>query len=218
MNKRILYYLLGLAVLSLGISLNAQTEMGLSTITSVSYIWTQLSGINLSVTTFLFNLILCAIQILLYWTKGSIPWLRVALQIPAALVSSIFIEFFLRIIPNFASLEAGHPIGSFSIRFILLILALILIGIGASLMIHAQFAPLPPDGTLVAMNTHLTTWNIGTIKNLFDALCAVITFTVAFIFKTNMHGIGLGTLIGIVLVGQVMRWNTKHLLPKLPLQ
>lgn len=214
MKNRLITYLIGLMLLALGVSLNTQTGLGLSPIISIAYLWSQGTGLDFSLTAFFYNLVLCVVQILLYSTKGKIPWLHVAFQIPAAFLSSAFMSFYFLFIPNFASLPAQHWLNSLAARLVILLIAFICIGIGASMMIQAKLSPMPPDGVLQALALYLPSWRIGSIKNLFDASSAAITLLLSFVLSIPNHGIGIGTILGVVCVGRVMAWAEKWMYSK----
>lgn len=89
--KRIGIYLLGLLILGCGIDLNTKTQLGVSPIISVAYNIAYLTHIPIGVMTFIYYVLLVIIQWILLGKKFDYFQF---LQIPASLVTSLFIQIF----------------------------------------------------------------------------------------------------------------------------
>lgn len=176
--KRIGIYLLGLLILGCGIDFNTKTQLGVSPIISVAYNIAYLTHIPIGVMTFIYYVLLVIIQWILLGKKFDYFQF---LQIPASLVTSFFIQLFDGVI-----LIAS----SYSLRLMMLILAIVITGIGASLTVGMKIVPNPADGlaSVVGEKCHK---GFGFGKNFFDGISIVISLIIGFVFTSDILGIGL---------------------------
>ena len=188
--KRIGIYLLGLLILGCGIDLNTKTQLGVSPIISVAYNIAYLTHIPIGVMTFIYYVLLVIIQWILLGKKFDYFQF---LQIPASLVTSFFIQVFDGVIP---------AASSYSSRLMMLILAIVITGIGASLTVGMKIVPNPADGlaSVIGEKCHK---GFGFGKNLFDGVSIAISL-IGFVFTGGILGIGLGTVISMIFTGRVI--------------
>lgn len=183
--KRIGIYLLGLLILGCGIDLNTKTQLGVSPIISVAYNIAYLTHIPIGVMTFIYYVLLVIIQWILLDKKFDYFQF---LQIPASLVTSLFIQIFDGVIP---------VASSYSSRLMMLIFAIVITGIGASLTVGMKIVPNPADGlaSVIGEKCHK---GFGFGKNLFDGISIIISLIIGFVFTGGILGIGLGTVISMI--------------------
>lgn len=189
--KRVGIYVLGLIVLGCGIDLNTKTQLGVSPIISVAYNIATLTHIPIGVMTFIYYVLLVIIQWILLGKKFDYFQF---FQIPASLLTSFFIQLFDGVIP----VASGFPA-----RIAMLILAIIITGIGASLTVGMKIVPNPADGlaSVIGETCHK---GFGFGKNLFDGIYIVISLIIGFVFTGGILGIGLGTVISMIFTGRVI--------------
>ena len=173
--KRIGIYLLGLLILGCGIDLNTKTQLGVSPIISVAYNIAYLTHIPIGVMTFIYYVLLVIIQWILLGKKFDCFQF---LQIPASLVTSLFIQIFDGV-------------------------AIVITGIGASLTVGMKIVPNPADGlaSVIGEKCHK---GFGFGKNLFDGISIIISLIIGFVFTGGILGIGLGTVISMIFTGRVI--------------
>lgn len=189
---RVFYYLLGMVVLAIGITLNTKTNLGVSPLISIGYAVSQVAGLNFGNMTFVVYAIFVAIQFLL--RRKNARW-KDLLQLVVALVFSQLLNLFSAIL----SYEPPTLPG----KLIMLVGAVVLTGIGAAITLTMEIIPNPGDGLVsaVADSFHIAT---GLAKNLCDGVSVVLTLIVGLVFAHQIIGIGLGTLISVLLCGRVM--------------
>lgn len=189
--KRIGIYLIGLLILGCGIDLNTKTQLGVSPIISVAYNIAYLTHIPIGVMTFIYYVLLVIIQWILLGKEFDYFQF---FQIPASLVTSFFIQVFDGIIPAASSYPA---------RLMMLILAIVITAIGASLTVGMKIVPNPADGlaNVVGEKCHK---GFGFGKNLFDGISIIISLIIGFVFTGGLLGIGLGTVISMIFTGRVI--------------
>lgn len=132
--KRIIVYIAGLIILALGIDLNTKTMLGISPIISVPYNISVISGWLLGAVIFSYYVLLVILQLLIQ--KKDFPVYQF-LQIPCAFVTSAAVQIFDNVIP-----VPGH----IALKIIVLILAIVVTAIGASLVVGMKIVPNPADG------------------------------------------------------------------------
>ena len=85
----------------------------------------------------------------------------------------------------------------------IIILAIAITGIGASLTVGMKIVPNPADGlaSVIGEKCHK---GFGFGKNLFDGISIVISLIIGFVFTGGILGIGLGTVISMIFTGRVI--------------
>ena len=192
-------YLVGLVILACGLTLNKKTNLGISPILSVANAIAELTGISFSVMTFIYYCFLILLQFLMD-REGfeQIQWL----QLVVSFLTSAFIELYDRFLPQATVLWTQIP---------MLLLAILLTGIGVILTVGARFVPNPADGTVnsIAKKTKLS---LGLSKNVLDVVSIAVALALGLIFRGQVIGIGLGTVIAMLLTGRVISLLQKPLL------
>ena len=186
---RIVYYLFGMVLLAIGITLNTKTNLGVSPLISIGYAVSQVAHLNFGNMTFVVYAAFVAISFLLRRKNARV---RDLLQLLVALLFSQLLNLFSVLL----SFEPATLPGR-------LVMLVFLTGIGAAITLTMEIIPNPGDGLVsaVADTFHIAT---GLAKNLCDAVSVVLTLCVGLLFANRIIGIGLGTLITVLLCGRVM--------------
>ena len=188
---RVGVYLIGLVILALGIDMNTKAGLGVSPVVSVAYAFAQLLGLPLGVTTFVYYCLLIGIQFLLL--KGKLSPIQ-TLQFLVSLLTSLFIQVFDSFLPMAGPLWA---------KILMMLGAIFLTGLGAAITVGMRLIPNPADGlaSVIGQKIHR---DLGMGKNLLDAICIVISIAVGLIFRGKLLGIGVGTVVAVLLIGRVV--------------
>lgn len=181
---RWLFYLLGLLILAVGLTLNTKNGQGVTPIVSVPYCISQLSGLNFGNMTLLIYCLFVAAQFLIKGKKAR--WTDL-LQVPLSIG-------FIRFMNLFDQLLDFEPQGA---------AATLCTGVGAAMSVNMNLVPNPGDGILAAL-AQRTGREMGLVKNCFDLLNVCLTLAMGFAFAQPFCGIGLGTLLAMVGVGRVI--------------
>lgn len=195
---RALFYLLGLAILSLGLILNSKSNLGVSPIVSLAYIFSIISGITLSRATLYQYIIFIVVQMILH-TIQKVENLRIKLieDVLQIVVSFIFTAF-MSLYSNYIPLAT-----TVSNKILFLIFGVLFTGIGAAMSLVVRFIPNPGDGITQAISDTIHK-KLGTTKNIVDFLCVCLTITISLIYKKEIIGIGLGTVVCVIMTGRVI--------------
>ena len=121
-NKyRWLFYIIGILVLALGLTLNTKANLGVSPIISTAYVTSTIAGIAFGDVTFILYCLFVLIEIVLLGFD-----IKILLQIPFSIVFTRFLNLFTNCIPTMTSLPT---------QIAMLLLAIVCTGIGAALTV-----------------------------------------------------------------------------------
>lgn len=216
---RIVFYLLGLLVLALGLTLNTKAGLGVSPIISVSFSVAEIWDFNFGNTTLvlyaLFVVVEMALHLMQYRRFRSddiahakqanlrLTLLLDVLQFPLSLVFTRFLNLFSGWIPTLETDYAGSFLGSFPGRFLFLCLAFVLTGVGAAASLDMRLVPNPGDGIVQAIADTVGK-SVGFTKNCFDLCNITITIVISMAFAGRLTGVGVGTVVAVIGVGRVI--------------
>ena len=119
---RVLYYLFGMVLLAIGITLNTRTALGVSPLISIGYAVSQVVGLNFGNMTFVVYAAFVAIQFLL--RRRNARW-KDALQLLVALLFSQLLNVF--------DLMLAYEPATLPGKLVMLVGAVALTGIGAAI-------------------------------------------------------------------------------------
>ena len=209
---RFLFYITGLLVLALGLTLNTKAGLGVSPIISVSYSISEIFNHNFGNMTLVLYSIFVVIQMLLHLIKGvksvsprsslKTVLLMDFLQIPLSIIFTRFLNVFAATIPDLASLGLSTT-AELSIRFVVLFCAIICTGIGAAMSLNMRIVPNPGDGIVQTIADAIHK-KVGITKNCFDLTNITITLLISLLCTGHIVGIGIGTILAMIGVGRTI--------------
>lgn len=218
---RALFYILGLLVLALGLTLNTKTGLGVSPIISLAYSTSEIFHQNFgNMTLALYSLFVVA-EMLLHLIrenrrrKGApkalvhagkrdlkLVLLMDFLQIPLSLVFTRFLNLFLVFLPDLYS-DGKSSLKEMAMRVVMLLLAIVLTGIGAAMSLNMRVIPNPGDGIVQAISDHIRK-SVGFTKNCVDLTSIALTSVLSLSLTGHLVGIGLGTVLAMIGVGRII--------------
>ena len=207
---RILFYVLGLLILALGLTLNTKAGLGVSPIISISYSISVIFHQNFGDMTLLLYSVFVVIQLAIHSTQSKaqptpsrkIVLLTDVLQLPLSVVFTRFLNLFGSLLPDLVS-ASGAWGERLLPRFLVLLLAILCTGVGAAMSLSMRIVPNPGDGIVQTIADRLHK-NVGFTKNCFDLLNITVTILVGLIFAGHLVGIGVGTVLAVAGVGRVI--------------
>ena len=218
---RILFYVIGLLVLALGLTLNTKTGLGVSPIISVAYSISEIFDHNFGNMTLALYSLFVVIEMILHLIRSrkyakisggelshagktdlKLILLMDFLQIPLSLIFTRFLNVFSAVIPNLYS-DRQSTAGEMAVRVAFLIIAIILTGIGAAMSLNMRIVPNPGDGIVQAIADTIHK-SVGFTKNCFDLTNITITICISLTFSGHLVGIGVGTVLAMVGVGRTI--------------
>lgn len=203
---RIVLYILGLNLTALGLILNTKSSFGSSPIVSVSYTISLLTDtISYSNLTFVLYLIMIIVELLLN-KKNNMSIISILLQIPVSFLMTRLMSFYDSLF------DLSHS--SLVIRIIDLVLAIIIIGVGAALTLSLNLVPNPGDGFVDAIAKY-TGLSLSLTKNIIDISFTSVSLLLGLIFRKEIIGVGIGTIFAMIFVGRVIAIFNKLFLDRL---
>lgn len=204
------FYLAGLLILAMGLTLNTKAGLGVSPIISVSYSVSQIFGLNFgNVTMAQYSLFVVVELVLHSLRKGDrnrqgtrMVLVMDLLQIPLSLVFTRFLNLFGALVPDVAA-GASSWRENLPVRLAVLVLAILCTGVGASMSLSMRIVPNPGDGMVQAIADWLRK-PIGLTKNGFDLANITLTILLGLALAGRVVGVGIGTVVAVVGVGRVM--------------
>lgn len=198
---RISFYILGICTLALGLTLSTKTKLGASAIIAVAFSISEISGIQLGDATFILYCFFIAVEIVLHLLPGK----RAPSDKRKALIIDVlqlpFSVFFTRLLNVYA---AWIPVPEqLPVRIAVLVLAIVLIGVGAALTLDMRLVASPGDGIVQAISDR-SGLELGLTKNIVDVCCVAFTCLLTLVCVRHIIGIGIGTLAGMLGTGRVI--------------
>ncbi|MDO5571687.1 MAG: DUF6198 family protein [Bacteroidales bacterium] len=203
--RRYILFAFALFVSSFGVSCITRATLGTSPISSVPYVLSLHTPFTMGTYTFLLNMVLIVIQFLLLGkecTKKQAA--EIMLQVPASILFGLFIDITMSLLSVFT------PANLYS-SLIELVLGCFVLALGVALQVTADVVMLSGELT-VKIASHKFKKEFGLMKVIFDVslvVAACIISMTIYYFATNsfkIDGVGLGTIMGAVLVGPMVRF------------
>lgn len=199
---RALFYILGLLILAMGLTLNTKSGLGVSPIISVSYSVSQIYQLNFGNTTLFLYCLFVVAELILHSAgrKGKLVLMMDLLQIPLSLAFTRFLNLFGGLLPSFSSDSWQEQ---FPLRLLVLAMAIICTGVGASLSLSMRLVPNPGDGIVQAIADCIGK-PVGFTKNCVDLFNITITITLGLVLAGHLVGVGIGTVLAVIGVGRMI--------------
>ena len=196
--RRYLFFLVGLFVNSLGISLITKANLGTSPISSVPYTLSIGFAPTLGMFTLVYSVLLIVIQLVIL--RRRFPrqfWL----QLPISVIFSWFIDLTMDML-SFVQPQ-GYPL-----KFLSLLVGCLILGFGVFMEMAANVVMLPGECTVSAISTTWST-DFGKTKVAVDVTMAVSAAVLGLILYQALTGVREGTIISALLVGNIARTFNK---------
>lgn len=190
--QRFILYFIGLVILAFGLTLNTKTNLGVSPIISIPFCLSEIFDLNFANLTLLEYSSFVVAQ---FFVKGKDRKWYDILQIPLSLVFTRVMNLFGMYLPSFED--------SIVLRFMMLAIAIICTGVGASLSMNMRLIANPADALVYAIAVKRKT-STGKVKNIFDICCVCICVVIGLALEGRIIGVGIGTLAAMLGIGRVI--------------
>lgn len=203
---RILFYILGVFILSLGVVFSVNSKLGVSAVSSPPYVLNLITGISMGTTTTLVYIILILLQIIVL--RREFKWINLT-QLLVSAMFGYFIDFFLFILGDFM-------IPTYAGQLTMLGISIFLISIGVAIYVNAGVMNMPMEGLVAAVNQKiLRKLSFGEVKMILDTSMVVFAVTISLLFLGNVQGVREGTVLSAVLIGLIMKKIEPFIAPKM---
>ncbi len=194
-SKRLLIYFLGLFIMAVGVVFSVKSALGVSPVTCLANVVSQITAINLGVcTTAVYCLyILVEVIILRRDFKPEMLLQIVASFVFGSLVSAATALF------SFLPAPTAYPV-----RLLFLLCSVPLVAVGVMLYLSPNILPTPGEGMSLAISKK-TGLSVGSSKTIFDCSLVIISLITSLVYFRGLVGVREGTIICALLVGFVMK-------------
>lgn len=193
-KRRLILYVVGLFIMTLGISMSVKSNLGVSPVSSIPYTITCIWGMEMGKATILFHVMLVLLQILIL--RRAFP-LKNLLQIVVGILFGYFTTF-----SNYLFSFSPTP-ENLVIRLLMMLCSAALIAIGIFFYLPANIMPLAGEGAMKAISD-VSQIAFSNVKIAFDVTMVTVSLIACLIFLHALRSVGLGTVIAAVLVGTIL--------------
>ena len=194
-------YLVGLVVLAFGITLAVNSNLGVSPVTSLPYVVSQVLHVTLGTCTVIVYTCYIFLQMLL---KGG-KFQPVLLQLVFSTVFGYLVDAAKLLLADFLPITYIGQLAMLAASIVLLSFSLVL-------YIDVKIASMPPEGLVTCIADKLGK-PFPKIKTLFDCVSVLVGLTLCFLFLGKVGGIREGTIVTALLVGKFTGFFRKPLPP-----
>lgn len=198
--ERLVWFSAGILINSFGIVLITKGALGTSQISSIPYVLSlQLPSISFGMFSFIMNMVYIVLQALLLRRQFKPIQL---LQIVVNVVFSASIDVFMAMLSFYA------PQQLFT-RVLSAVAGCIVLAFGISVEVAPDLIMVPGEG-IVAAISKVSGRRFGSVKVVFDVTLILIAALLSWLFFDNIVGVGVGTLLSAVSVGQFVNLINRH--------
>ena len=209
-GRRVLEYVgrcvllcIGLFVMSVGVGLSVQANLGTSPISSVPTVLWKITGLSLGTTTIIFNVLIVLIQVLLLRRRFRPLQL---LQIPICILFGLLCDASLSLLGGVAPTE-------YWLQWLVCVAGILLVAAGVSMEVAANVSTLPGEGLALAMCKLFPKVRFGYMKVLCDSSFVVVAAALSLLFLYKLDGVREGTVAAAIFVGLIARQFNRFVLP-----
>ncbi len=203
--KRLVIYVIGLFIMSLGIAFAVNSDFGVSPVTTLPYVVSRILNISIGTGTWVAYGCYIIIEAIVYRKKFKLIYI---LQFPAAIMFGYFTDFSKWLIS-----PLGIP-NVWYIQLIFVIIGVIILGLGLMAYLEADIMAIPPDALAVAF-AWLVKKPLGNVKRIFDLCIVAASLILSLVFLHSYQGIWIGTIIAALGVGTMLKFWSKLFREKL---
>lgn len=199
---RYVLFLIGLFLNGFGVAFITKAALGTTPIASIPYTLSMIfPRWTLGNFTILVSMILILLQVLILRRRTNL--LDTILQIPVSFLFGYVIDFSMWI------LQKLQP-ESYPMQLVMLLIGCVIIALGAYFEVTGGVTMLPADGFTRAINT-VSGKQFGTIKLITDSSQAAVAIILGLLFLHSLGGVREGTIIGALLIGNIIKVLAKIL-------
>lgn len=195
-------FLVGLVILAFGITLSVNSNLGVSPVTSLPYVVSQVLNVTLGTCTIIVYTIYIVLQMILKGGKFQ----------PVLLLQLVFSTLFGYLVDGIKLLMGDFIPATYFGQLAMLAASIVVLSFSLVLYIDVKIAPMPPEGLVTCIADKLGK-PFPKIKTLFDCASVLVGLTLCFLFLGKVVGVREGTIITALLVGKLAGFFRKLLTP-----
>lgn len=181
MLSRVLIFLFGLVVLSLGIAIVTHAGLGTGTVSSAAIVLSRQTGLSMGLFVFLTNVFFFVLQCLVDPKNLMVKAVK---QLPVCAFFGAVFDVAMWVTSFLEPTNYGWA-------FMQVFLGTCLTGLGVSAMVFARLLVLPPEGFVIAV-MHRFGGSFGTIRTSVDVFLVAISVSMSLFFFGTIYGVREG--------------------------
>ncbi|AMD16788.1 membrane protein [Methanobrevibacter sp. YE315] len=193
--KRIFNYIFGLFLITLGVAFSIKSGLGSTPVASIPYALNLILNVDLGITTFMFQIFLVCLELALLRNNFK---RKHFLQVAVSLIFGVFTSFSISLV------SFVPPAGNIWVAFLLCIISVFLIALGIFFYVPTNIVPVSVEGAIQAIAI-VTDNPFPKIKIYFDVTVVLSSLILSLVFLGNFGSVGIGTVIGAVFIGYVVK-------------
>lgn len=193
MVARIVSFVVGIALLGLGIAVSIRAGLGTSPISALPAVLSHATPLSVGVHTILMNLTFVAAQVALL--RRRFPPVQFV-QILVSIAFGVFTDLAM-------AATAGIEPGSYAAQWFWTLVGIVLVGTGVFFQVRPRLTTTPGEG-IVKVIAEVTGHEYGHTKIAFDSGIVLLSIALSFLLMGRLEGVREGTLAAAVLVGSVV--------------
>lgn len=201
--KRLITFLVGISIMSLGIAFTIVSDLGTSPVSSLPYVASLIFPFGVGPATIILHTLLIGVQMLILRSRFD---RRQLAQLPAAVVFGFLIDFWVFALSSFAPT-------SYLTQWVATLIGITLMGIGISFQVLSETIVLAVEGVVLALKNELIrlfgpkpAFQFGTLKTGFDFTLVILSVVLSLAFLGSVAGVREGTIAGAFFVGIVSKF------------
>lgn len=191
---RLVAYLIGLFIMTIGVSMSVKSNLGVSPVSSIPYTITCITGLEMGKATIVFHIFLVFLQILILRKAFKIKNL---LQVVVGVVFGYFTTF-----SNFLFSYLPTPENMVT-RLLMMLVSTVVIAVGIFLYLPSDIIPLAGEGAMKAISDKAGI-EFSKVKMGFDITMVVVSLIACLLILKKLGSVGVGTIVAAVLVGMIL--------------
>ena len=193
--KRVFNYIFGLFLITLGVAFSIKSGLGSTPVASVPYSLNLILGIDLGITTLMFQIFLVCLELVLF--RGDFKR-KHFLQVFVSLIFGAFTSF------SISLMAFVPPADNLMVAFLMSFNSVFLIALGIFFYVPTNIVPVSVEGAIQAIAI-VSNNPFPKIKICFDVTVVLSSLILSYIFLGNFGSVGIGTIIGAVFIGYVVK-------------
>lgn len=193
--KRIFNYVFGLFLITLGVAFSIKSGLGSTPVASIPYALNLILNVDLGITTLMFQIFLVCLELVLL--RGDFKR-KHFLQVFVSLIFGAFTSFSISLV------SFVPPADNLIIAFLMSFFSVVLIALGIFFYVPTNIVPVSVEGAIQAIAI-VTDNPFPKIKICFDVAVVSSSLILSYVFLGNFGSVGIGTIIGAVFIGYVVK-------------
>lgn len=198
--KRVTIFIVGLFIMSFGVTLSIKADIGVSPISCIPYVYSLGIPLTVGEITIILNALFVLVQIAIARKNYNIFQL---VQLPAVIVFGYCIDITMFLSTNLIS-------SNYIEQLILCILACVVLAFGIFLVVKTRLTYLPIEG-LVIVITQTYKAEFGKVKISIDSTMVILGIISSFALLNSLQGIREGSIIAALSIGALIKFYSTKL-------